>query len=110
MSTAEPADAGATVDAGLSGPDLAAVGALRAFASGRPAPATAVVNHLGRRGARIVVIAGDGTFGDAVVSSVDVATEVCARAGITVGSWDRETTARITPMPADRIKMRGTGR
>lgn len=109
MSPAESAEADA-LGAGLVGADLTAVADLRAFAADRQGPATAVINYLGRNGARIVVIAGDGTFGDAIVSSIQAAAEVCAKAGIAVGTWDRETTARITPTPADRIKMRGTGR
>lgn len=72
--------------------------------------ATAVVNYLGRSGARIVVVAQDGLFADAVLPSVAVATEVCERAGIPVGEWTRELTGKIDVSPADRRRMAGTGR
>ena len=70
----------------------------------------AVINYLGRPGARVIVIAADGTFGDVVVSSVEAGERACAAAGVTVGSWDRETSAKLTTSPADRTKMAGTGR
>ena len=94
----------------LSEGDSAAVDRVRAFSAAHPAPVTAVVNHMGRRGARIVVIGADGVFGDVVVSSMAAAERVCAEAGVTVGTWDRQTSALLTPEPADRTKMRGTGR
>jgi hypothetical protein len=94
----------------LSEGDTAAVDRIKAFATAHPAPVTAVVNHMGRRGARIVVIAADGVFGDVVVSSVAAAERVCAEADVTVGTWDRQTSALLTPEPVDRKKMRGTGR
>jgi len=94
----------------LSEGDAAAVERIEAFSAAHPAPVTVVVNHLGRRGARIVVIAADGVFGDVVVSSMAAAERVCAEANVTVGTWDRQTSALLTPEPADRRKMRGTGR
>ena len=94
----------------LSAGDAAAVDRIRAFSAAHPAPVMAMVNHLGRRGARIVVIGADGVFGDVVVSSMAAAERVCAEANVTVGTWDRQTSALLTPEPADRKKMRGTGR
>ena len=41
---------------------------------------------------------------------MDEAAAVCAAAGITVGTWDRELTALVTPSKADRVRMAGTGR
>ena len=69
-----------------------------------------MIAYLGRPGARIVVVAADGLFADAVVPSMDEAAAVCAAAGIPVGSWDRETTSLITVSHADRVRMAGTGR
>ena len=94
----------------LSEGDAAAVDRIKAFSAAHPSPITAVVNHLGRRGARIVVIGADGVFGDVVVSSMAAAERVCTEADVMVGTWDRQTTALLTPEPADRKKMRGTGR
>jgi hypothetical protein len=83
---------------------------LRSVIAEHGGPGTAVIAYLGRPGARIVVVAADGRFGDAVVPSMDEATAVCAAAGITVGAWDRELTSLITVSHADRVRMAGTGR
>lgn len=111
-----------TSDAGASAPDdstsqttltaadVDAVARLRAFASDHGGGAVAVVEYVGRVGARIVVIAPDGAFGDAMASSVPAGVEVCRRADIPIRSWDRELTSLITPQPADRVRMAGTGR
>ena len=95
----------------LSRPDQEQVGRLRAFVAEHPGPATAVVSYLGRSGARVVVVAGDGAFGDAIVTGIEAGATVCAQAGIPVADgWDRELSARIAPSPADRERMAGTGR
>ena len=64
----------------------------------------------GSRGVRIVFVAGDGTFGDAMVPSVEAAEEVCETGGWEITGWDVATVQRIAPSRADRIGMRGTGR
>ena len=61
--------------AGLEGADAAAVGRLRDFMSAHHGPGVAVISYLGRVGARIVVVADDGAFGDAVASGVEAATD-----------------------------------
>jgi len=95
----------------LSASDAASVKRLREFVAGHTGTGTAVINYLGRPGARIVVVADDGAFGDAVVSGVAAAAEVCRQAGIPVADdWDRELSAKIAPSPADRRRMAGTGR
>jgi hypothetical protein len=85
-------------------------GKMRAFVAAHGGSGTAVVQYIGRVGARLVVVGGDGLFTDAVVSTVDIAAAVCERAGIEVQDWDRELTARITLSAADRKAMAGTGR
>ena len=89
--------------------DEPAIGILRRYVT-EHGPCTATVDHLGRSGARIVIIAGDGRYGDAVVSSVPVAHEVCRRADVPVGEWDRALSSRISPSPADWKRMGGSGR
>lgn len=89
--------------------DEPAVGILTRFV-GEHGPSTVTVDHLGRSGARIVVMAADGRYGDAVVSSVPVALEICRRAAVPVGEWDRARTSRISPTPADWKRMAGSGR
>jgi len=83
---------------------------LRTFAAEHGGSGTAVIAYLGRPGARIVVVAADGAFADAVVPGVDDANIICAAAGLTVGTWDRELSARITVSHQDRVRMAGTGR
>jgi hypothetical protein len=95
----------------LAGSDLAQVARLRDFLTGHQGAGVAVISYLGRVGARIVVIADDGAFGDAVASSVAAATEICAQAAIPVADgWNRELSGRISPSAEDRRRMAGTGR
>ena len=82
----------------------------RAFVGAHGGSGSAVVQYLGRPGFRIVVVASDGTFADAVVSDQARADAVCTAAGVPVGSWSRELTSRITISAADRTRMAGTGR
>jgi hypothetical protein len=102
--------AGEPAHGGLSKSDGDAVGRLRAFAGDHGGVAVAVIENMGRFGARIIVIAPDRAFGDALVSSVEAAREVCVRAGLEVREWDRETTGALTLSPRDRERMAGTGR
>lgn len=98
-------------DGTLVGSDRAQVGRLKDFLAGHADKGVAVVSYLGRVGARIVVVADDGAFGDAVASSVPAANEICAQAGIPVADgWNRELSARIAPSAEDRRRMAGTGR
>lgn len=94
----------------LTGTDVDAVAHLRAFVADHGGHAVAIVQYVGRSGARIVAIAPDGAFGDAMTSSVEAGSEVCRRVGLPVRTWDRELTSLITPSPADRVRMAGTGR
>ena len=104
--TADAAEAGE-----LSASDAEETDRLRDFVAAHGDAGTAVITYLGRRGARIVVVADDGAFGDGVVSSVEAGATVCEQAGIPVADgWDRELSARIQPSPADRQRMAGTGR
>lgn len=53
--------------------------------------ATAVIEHVGRRGARIVLVGADGAFGEAPAPATDVARAACQVAGVAVeNSWERE--------------------
>jgi hypothetical protein len=55
-----------------------------AFARAHGGSAEGQIAYLGRRGARIVLVAGDGAWGDLVATSRPVAEQAAARAGITV--------------------------
>jgi hypothetical protein len=95
----------------LTGSDAAQVGRLRDFLAGHHGDGVAVISYLGRVGARIVVVADDGAYGDAVASGVEAARRICSQAGIPVADgWTRELSAKIAPSPEDRRRMAGTGR
>lgn len=109
--TAAAAAVGAGADGALTGADAGKVSELRTFVLEHGGTGTAVINYIGRVGARIVVVAADGAFGDAVVTGIEAGTEVCRRAGIPVADgWDRELSAALRPSARDRRRMAGTGR
>ena len=84
---------------------------MRGFVTEHTGPATAVITYMGRSGARIVVVAGDGAFGDAIVSGIEAGAAVCDQAGIPMADgWDRQLSAQLAPSAADRERMAGTGR
>ena len=66
--------------AGLSGADARHAGRLRAFVAGHGGAGEAVVEPIGRVGVRIVVVAADGAYGDAVASGAEAAAVICERA------------------------------
>ncbi len=110
----EPADPSGAAGSGggeLTGSDAKQPGRLREFLAGHTGQGVAVINYLGRVGARIVVIADDGAFGDALASSVEAAAEICSQAGVPVADgWNRELSGKLSPTPEDRQRMAGTGR
>lgn len=69
---------------------------LRRFANDHDG-ATAVVEYLGQKGARIVLIGGDGRWGDQVLAGgVEAATTACAKAGVLVrDEWERDLVTGI---------------
>ena len=70
-----------------------AVSSAKSFVAEHGTPARAVVAPIGRAGARVVLVGGDGAMGDIVVPDVATGEAVCAAAGVKTGEWDRETTA-----------------
>lgn len=84
---------------------------LRSFVAAHGGAGEAVVESIGRSGVRIVVVAVDGAYCDAIAPSGQVAGEICEQAGIPVAQgWTRELTASVSPSRADRRRMAGTGR
>jgi hypothetical protein len=70
---------------------------LRSFAAGHGG-ATAVIEYMGRRGARIVLVGEDGGWGDQLAESTDVARTACEKAGVTVDNeWERELIEQMRP-------------
>jgi hypothetical protein len=53
--------------------------------------ASAVIEYVGRRGARIVLVGEDGSWADQFAPATDVAREACTKAGVSIlSSWERE--------------------
>jgi len=86
--TAEPTNAA---------PPSGLVAGLKSFAAGHGG-ATAVIEYVGRRGARIVLVGQDGVWGDHFADSTAAARAACARAGVSVeNAWERELIEQMRP-------------
>jgi hypothetical protein len=71
-------------------------------------PARAVVEPVGRAGARLVLVGDDGAMGDVFLPDVATAEAVVeATPDLERHEWDRETTAAVKIGPAHRRKMAG---
>jgi hypothetical protein len=87
-------DAAMPLDSPVPG-DL--VDGLTSFA-GDHGGAKAVIEYVGRRGARIVLVGEDGTWADQFAPSTDVARSACVKAGVAVESeWERELIEQMRP-------------
>lgn len=80
--------------------------AARAFIAVHGKPARAVVTPVGRKGARVVLVGGDGAMGDVMVSSMG-AGEALAEAvdELVSAGWDAETVNRTVIGSAHRRRM-----
>lgn len=73
------------------------VSRIKSFAAGHGG-ATAVIEYVGRRGARIVLVGQDGAWGDHFAESTDAARAACARAGVSLDNeWERELIEQMRP-------------
>ncbi len=73
------------------------VGAIRSFAA-MHGGAKAVIEYVGKRGARIVLVGGDGTWADQFAEGTDVARQACAKAGVEVeNEWERGLMEQMRP-------------
>lgn len=73
------------------------VSEIKSFASGHGG-ATAVIEYMGRRGAKIVLVGEDGAWSDQFVSGTDIAREACEKAGVEVqNEWERELLEQMRP-------------
>jgi hypothetical protein len=60
--------------------------------------AKAVIEFVGRRGARIVLVGEDGTWEDQFASGTDIARQACETAGVEVeNEWERELIEQMRP-------------
>src|SRR3712207_4080466 len=86
--------AGPTGAAQASGGLVAGIRSFAAMHGG----AKAVVEYVGKRGARIVLVGEDGTWGDQFAEGTDVARQACAKAGVEVeNEWERELMEQMRP-------------
>lgn len=77
--------------------DSGLVASLKSFAAAHGG-ATAVIEYVGRRGARVVLVGQDGAWGDQFAESTDIAREACERAGVPVeNGWERELIEQMRP-------------
>jgi hypothetical protein len=73
------------------------VAGIKAFAAGHGG-ATAVIEYVGKRGARIVLVGADGVWADQFADGTDVARLACAKAGVAVeNEWERELMDQMRP-------------
>ncbi|GAA5191797.1 hypothetical protein GCM10023322_49980 [Rugosimonospora acidiphila] len=73
------------------------IAGIKSFAEGHGG-AKAVIEYVGRRGARIVLVGEDGTWDDQFASSTDVARRACVTAGVEVeNEWERELIEQMRP-------------
>lgn len=87
---AERPETEATVPAAL-------VTSLKSFAASHGG-AKAIIEYVGRRGARIVLVGEDGAWSDQFAASTDVARQACEVAGVPLErQWERELIAKMRP-------------
>lgn len=70
---------------------------IKSFAAGHGG-ATAVIEYVGKRGARIVLVGKDGAWADQFADDTDTARQACAEAGVAVeNGWERELMDQMRP-------------
>lgn len=73
------------------------VASLKSFAAAHGG-AKAIIEYVGRRGARVVLVGEDGTWSDQFAPSTDVARHACQVAGVPLErEWERELIAKMRP-------------
>jgi hypothetical protein len=73
------------------------IAGIKSFAAGHGG-AKAVIEYVGRRGARIVLVGEDGTWDDQFAASTDLARRACETAGVEVeNEWERELIEQMRP-------------
>ena len=78
-------------------PSGSVVSGIKSFAAGHGG-AKAVIEYVGRRGARIVLVGEDGTWEDQFVGNTDIARRACESAGVEVqNEWERELIDQMRP-------------
>ncbi|MCA2212265.1 hypothetical protein [Jidongwangia harbinensis] len=79
------------------GSDTTLTADIKSFA-GRHGGAKAVIEYVGKRGARIVLVGEDGEWSDQFADGTDVARQACEGAGVEVeNAWERELMEQMRP-------------
>ncbi|MEV6640825.1 hypothetical protein [Amycolatopsis sp. NPDC051371] len=96
------------VEETVSPPTSAQLGAARKFVKAHGKPSRAVVENIGRAGARVVLVGADGALGDVVVPSVETGSALIeAVEDLSPATWDAETVNQTKIGPEHRRKMAG---
>ncbi|WIX97921.1 hypothetical protein QRX60_27990 [Amycolatopsis mongoliensis] len=89
-------------------PSSAQLTAARKFVKAHGKPSRAVVENIGRSGARVVLVGADGALGDVVVPSVATGEALVeAVDDLEAATWDAETVKAAKIGPEHRRKMAG---
>lgn len=87
-------------------PSQRQIASARAFVGTHGKPSRAVVEPIGRRGARVVLVGADGAMGDVLVESVAVGDALVATVEhLEKADWDAETVNATVIGSAHRRKM-----
>ena len=79
------------------GSDTTLTAGIKSFAVGHGG-AKAVIEYVGKRGARIVLVGQDGEWSDQFADSTSAAREACEIAGVEVDNeWERELLEQMRP-------------
>ncbi|GAA3532597.1 hypothetical protein GCM10022222_14850 [Amycolatopsis ultiminotia] len=89
-------------------PTARQVAAARDFVARHGKPARAVVENIGRAGARVVLVGVDGALGDVLVAGTEAGTALVeAVEDLEAAEWDSETVQTVKIGAAHRRKMAG---
>jgi hypothetical protein len=95
LDMADGSDTTLTMEPARPSGDL--VSDIKSFAAGHGG-AKAVIEYVGRRGARIVLVGEDGTWSDQFAGGTDVARKACEKAGVAIeNEWERELIEQMRP-------------
>lgn len=82
------------------------IAAAREFVAEHGSPARGIVQAIGRSGARVVLVGGDGAMGDVVVPSMAAGEALVEEVDdLTKATWDAETVNATQIGPEHRRKM-----
>ncbi|MBB4684576.1 hypothetical protein [Amycolatopsis jiangsuensis] len=89
-------------------PSARQVAAARDFVARHGKPSRAVVENIGRAGARVVLVGEDGALGDVVVSGTEAGTALVeAVEDLEAAEWDSDTVKAVKIGAGHRRRMAG---